>query len=130
MCSHTEEGLAAAKSLLESRLAQKNNGDIQNYTPQEVPLLESADIYLTGNYAILLATPDNSIAETVIENMIGAAATAAVTETEVTVPAAADGINVFESFIEAGIGGETVAETADPAMRTQRNSDITLVITQ
>ncbi len=61
-----------AKELLEARLALKNNGDVHTYAPDEVPYLEAAEIYNIGNYVILLATTDNSLARPVIEEMLSA----------------------------------------------------------
>ncbi len=106
---HSAEKLTAAKELLENRLAQKNNGDIQNYTPSEVPLLNSAEIYTTGNYAILLATPDNSIARDIIKNMLLTDTESADTNNETTFLAVGD-VNEFESNTEVNPDNKTETE--------------------
>ncbi len=122
--STTAEGLAAAKSLLESRLEQKSNGDIQNYTPTEVPLLDSAEIYTQGSCAILLATPDNTIARGIIDGLlktetVSAELSGADTAAE-TAEVSAGNVNEFKSIIEADIGiTETETSAADTTPRSE-----------
>ena len=65
-----EQNIDAVKDILEKRLKRKDNGDIRNYVEHEVPLLDNAKIITAGRYVILLATTDNSKAESVINNMI------------------------------------------------------------
>lgn len=60
------------KSLLEQRLHVKNNGNIMNYTPQEQPYLDNAEIHVIGSYAFLLATTDNTIAYEIISSILKA----------------------------------------------------------
>lgn len=123
--AHSADELTSAKELLENRLAQKNNGDIQNYTPAEVPLLNSAEIYTTGNYAILLATPDNAIARGIIENLLN---TGTDTNTETTIAAAGD-INEFDSITEVNFNGETEIEAAQSENITRSETpNITVVM--
>jgi hypothetical protein len=62
--------VSGAEALLQARLNCKNNGNIEEYTPSEVPYLEAAEVYSTGNYVFLLATTDNSIARAIIKNML------------------------------------------------------------
>ncbi|MHB1152232.1 MAG: alginate O-acetyltransferase AlgX-related protein [Eubacteriales bacterium] len=119
--SKTAEGLATAKGLLESRLEQKNNGDIQSYTPEEVPLLDSAEIYIRGSCAILLATPDNTIARGIIDGMIKTEAVSTDAETAAETAAVPEGNeNEFKSIIEADIGiTETETSEDDTAPRSE-----------
>ena len=58
------------KTLLNNRLKVKNNGNIINYTPQEQPYLDNAEIHAIGNYAFLIATTDNKIAYDIISGML------------------------------------------------------------
>lgn len=60
------EKLADIKKLLEDRLSVKANGDVLNYTPEEEPMLDGAEVYTAGNFAILVATTDNTIAKNAI----------------------------------------------------------------
>lgn len=75
------------KNLLQDRLNVKNNGNILNYTPQEQPYLDNAEIFNIGNYVILIATHDNSIAYNKIYDMLnngGAAREAETAQTDET----------------------------------------------
>ncbi len=62
---------AAAEALLKLRLAQKNNGDIEQYRPEELPQLEDAEIFSVGSYSFLLSTKDNAAARAVIDELLG-----------------------------------------------------------
>ena len=66
------QNLDIAKTLLETRLQtkMKMKGDVLVYVPGDAPLLDSAKVITVENYAILLATTDNSIAENIINNMM------------------------------------------------------------
>lgn len=73
LVAESEAEVSKATAFLEARLKVKNNGEIANYTPEEMPLLEAAEIYTLGRYAILLATTDNKIARGVIADMLTSA---------------------------------------------------------
>ena len=62
--------MSELKTLLNNRLRVKNNGNIINYTPQEQPYLDNAEIHTIGNYAFLIATTDNKIAYDIISGML------------------------------------------------------------
>ena len=62
--------ISELKTLLSNRLKVKNNGNIINYTPQEQPYLDSAEIHTIGKYVFLLATTDNKIAFDIISGML------------------------------------------------------------
>ncbi|NLE12549.1 MAG: DUF4358 domain-containing protein [Clostridiales bacterium] len=64
------EKLADIKKLLEDRLSVKANGDVLNYTPEEEPMLDGAEVYTAGNFAILVATADNTIAKNAISAVL------------------------------------------------------------
>ena len=68
------------KKLLETRLKTKGNGDVLVYTPEDKPILDNAKVITIENYAILLATTDNSKAEAVINSMIKAGSSISVLE--------------------------------------------------
>lgn len=122
--------LAAAQKLLEERMVQKNNGDIQNYTPEEEPLLNAAEIYTTGNYAVLLATPDNTIARDIIENMLGSDRVADTDEDTIGTEAVLSGdVNEFVSITEVSIDDKSQTET-DVSENIERSQipDITVVM--
>ena len=61
----------AAEELLKLRLAQKNNGDIEQYRPEELPQLEDAEIFSVGSYTFLISTKDNAAAHAVIDELLG-----------------------------------------------------------
>ncbi len=128
LVTHSPDELVAAADLLESRLTVKNNGDIQNYTPAEVPLLKSAEIYTTGNYAVLLATPDNSVARGIIDNLIYSETTAP-ESVDVTEQTSSYDLHEFTSVTEIDPDDRienTDTETADSAR--SEIPDITVVM--
>jgi hypothetical protein len=67
-----KNNIDAVKTVLDNRLSRKvkARGDVYNYIPEDVPLLDNAKVITAGNYIILLATTDNSKAEKVITDMI------------------------------------------------------------
>lgn len=128
LVTHSPDELVAAADLLESRLTVKNNGDIQNYTPAEVPLLESAEIFTTGNYAVLLATPDNSVARGIIDNLLYSETTAP-ESVDVTEQTSSYDLHEFTSVTEIDPDDRienTDTETADSAR--SEIPDITVVM--
>ena len=65
-----EANIDAVKEILNKKLQRKDIANMQNYNPQDVPLVENAKIMTVANYAILIITTDNKKAEDVINNMI------------------------------------------------------------
>ena len=67
----TDEGsVGAVREIAERRVKRKDNGDIRFYVEHEVPLIEGAKVAVVGRYVILLVTTDNSIADSIIADLI------------------------------------------------------------
>ena len=88
--------LPQATAYLEALRERQDSADLHFYNPADVPLIENARIFTVGNYAIMLATPDNDKAQEAIAALLGgkveikaellSAPTEAAEETEFTFP--------------------------------------------
>ena len=59
-----------AEALLKSRFDRKDNGEVQTYNPEQLPILEGVQYYRKGKYVIMICTPDNAKAVAAIENLL------------------------------------------------------------
>jgi hypothetical protein len=121
------EHIEDIKNLLSKRLAVINSGDILVYTPGEQPIIDNAIIFSAGNFVILAATYDNSIANDIINNAVNIKSEEESEETTAavivrTLPSsvqnAVSQINVDMSFF-----AEQAEKDAKPAVVTNPNVD-------
>ncbi|MCL2487089.1 MAG: DUF4358 domain-containing protein [Oscillospiraceae bacterium] len=66
------EKASAVKKLLEDRLAyvKQMSGNVGLYNPEQMPILDSAQVIETDNFIVLLATPDNTKAKGVVDDIM------------------------------------------------------------
>ena len=69
--SEEKNNFDKVKNILDTRLARKLKfrGDVLNYMPIDIPILDNAKVITIGNYIILIATTDNNKADKVINDM-------------------------------------------------------------
>ena len=110
---------AAAKQvqgLLNKRQAikEKGRGEIVNYDPSQVPILDSVEIYTSGKYVILIATPDNAAVKSAFAGLFGTSSgetTAEKAENDVPTNAIVDAI----SHVNQNLGGGSSSVVSSPA---------------
>lgn len=65
-----EADAAEALALLQERFNRKNNGEIETYVPEELPILDGVQYYAKGRYVIMICTSDNAKAVSAVEALI------------------------------------------------------------
>ena len=129
------------KLMLESRqtIKEAGRGEIQNYDSSLLGVLDACEIYKSGVYVMLIATPDNRAVKEVISGLLGGGDALALPEdsAETTAPAdatrPADASRLLQSvgkisdaasYINTGLtdGKSTAAASADPSQPLSEDS--------
>jgi hypothetical protein len=107
-----ESNIEKIKTILEKRITRVSRGELMQYAPQEIPILENAKVIIVSNYVILLATNDNGKAEKVINTMLKAGNNTSLANITTTF----DNVKIEEAeqpdiTLKSEIETETVVET-------------------
>lgn len=64
------DNIQKTADMLNRRLTIKDDGNVRLYNPEEIPLLENAEVVIIGNYVILLVTDDNETAKEALNKLL------------------------------------------------------------
>ncbi|MCQ2432996.1 MAG: hypothetical protein MJ175_10385 [Clostridia bacterium] len=119
----SDDTVSDAKTLLDARAEVKSasRGEINNYEPAWLPMVDDMEVFTVGRYAILLATPDNDAADNAIRELIKADPAETAGETAETAPTGTIGhtangevITDFASKVDEGLA-LGIADVPGPA---------------
>ena len=118
------------KALVDMRMENKlkTRGEVENYDSSQLPVLDGCEVYTSGSYVILLATPDNESVKNAISELLGTGDQLSVTtdNTEETAENNDQIINVMSHVNMNLTGGETSSAGSSPSENPSEVPEMTV----
>ena len=118
------------KALVDMRMENKlkTRGEVENYDSSQLPVLDSCEVYTSGSYVILLATPDNESVKNAIAELLGTGDQLSVTtdNTEETAENNDQIVNVMSHVNTNLTGGETSSAGSSPSENPSEVPEMTV----